>query len=477
MKNLALVCALASFASASENLIEIYKNRTFLHQNFIDQKSSFSIKLPENINTKDIDVTASCDLKEMILGEAEPIKDSDYEKYEGYQKKLQALTNKLTALDKKFEFLTVTNRLKESGIDSLKQDSDKFYDAVLQNLNESQTIKEEINEIKLKLGGFKVKNIRSLNLSFQCDPKFVKVSYPITLSVNLQNQISADTAGSQIEIVQNLLIKSSLNYDVANLTINLYPFAYSSNLVPPPFYPWYEGKPEPTPMKSMMSAAAMQESASLDMAQESLKRTYNADVQSDNMQSTLANVWKISNVNLKANEESVFVYDRQSVDAKFDIVIDGYSGSNAYIRAKFTPNKSVETASTIFKIDGINVGRASNFSSDPSDESSVYFGKNELISVKKEKNSNFTKESFFGAKSKILESYNYTIKNNSKSIWNLTLLEKVPVSTHESVSVAIKNNPKENDVSKRGEVSWQFELKPSESKSIEFAYELTRPSR
>ena len=54
--------------------------------------------------------------------------------------------------------------------------------------------------------------------------------------------------------------------------------------------------------------------------------------------------------------------------------------------------------------------------------------------------------------------------------------ERAPVSAHESVSVSMKNDPKESELDKEGRVTWKFALKPNGSKEINFAYELTKPS-
>ena len=51
MREIALVSAFALIASAESNLIEIYKNASFIHQNFTDQKSEFSLNLPSSLRT------------------------------------------------------------------------------------------------------------------------------------------------------------------------------------------------------------------------------------------------------------------------------------------------------------------------------------------------------------------------------------------------------------------------------------------
>ena len=104
----------------------------------------------------------------------------------------------------------------------------------------------------------------------------------------------------------------------------------------------------------------------------------------------------------------------------------------------------------------------------------MYFGKNSLISVKKTRVKNFSKDSFFSSKTSSLQAYEYEIKNGSKQAQNIELIERVPVSSHEKVSVKMQNSPKETSVSERGEVSWKFALAPGESKKVTFFYEISK---
>ena len=70
MREIALVSAFALAASAESNLIEIYKNASFIHQNFSNQKSEFSLNLPDFVELEDIDVAALCELLSLNLNEA-----------------------------------------------------------------------------------------------------------------------------------------------------------------------------------------------------------------------------------------------------------------------------------------------------------------------------------------------------------------------------------------------------------------------
>ncbi|WP_169785217.1 DUF4139 domain-containing protein [Campylobacter curvus] len=470
MKAAVLSSTLAICALADENLIEVYANRVFLHQSFMDQKSSFSLNLPEPVTLNDIDVSASCEVRSLKLNEREIVKDDDYVEVEKAKKELVRLKNKLSALSSKSKFLSDFSLGKEvQDIAVLKDNSGKFYNLMLENFSEISAIEEAMNDLNSKIQKYSPKYFVRLDLSFECGPKFVKVSYPVNVDLRLQNKILADTANKKINIIQGLVVKNPLSQDLNNLTIALYPFAYSSNLSPSHFYPWYEGKDEPM----LEVAAAPMANEAYDMASAKFGRSAK-EVQGQNFQSTLSNSWRIKNVNLKSNEEGSFVYDKQNLDAKFDIFIDGYGASNAYVRAKFTPLKSVEYADTTIKIDGVNIAKTQGIKVLPSEENSIFFGKNDLISVKKEKINDFTKESFFGNNSSTTEAYKYTVKNGSNLAWNVTLQERLPISTHEDIKVSTKNTPKENGIDREGRVSWDFELKANESKDIEFSYELTK---
>ena len=447
MKKIALISTLAALASAQSNLLEIYKNKSFIHQSFADQKSEFSLNLPEFVALEDIDVAASCELISLNLNEPKPLEDERYDKFKKAQNEFEELGNKVGALNAKNKFLNNFSAFKEQSVENLSADADKFYDITLKALAEASQAKKLLNDANLKMQELEreVVNFQKLDLKFECDPKQVKISYPVGVGVNLKNKISALVEKGKVEISQNLTLKNPLYTDLSNLTIALYPFYYSSNLTPEPFYPWYEGKAEP-----LLAAAPV--------AME------------------LANTWRIDNVSLKAGEEKSFSYDNQSLDAKFDLVIDGYGGANAYVRAKFKPERSVESSDAEFKIGDVNIGkRYVGYAA--GEEAEEFFGKNELVAVKKENNGEFTKESFFGSKNKISQGYKFIVKNGSKLAWDVVLQERAPVSAHESVSVSMKNDPKESELDKEGKVTWKFALKPNESKEINFAYELTRPGK
>ena len=272
MREIALVSAFALMASAESNLIEVYKNASFIHQSFTNQKSEFSLNLPDFVELEDIDVAASCELVSLNLNEAKPAENEAYAKFKQNEKELEELNDKLNALNSKNAFLNNFPAFKEQSVVNLDADGDKFYEAVLKNLAQISQTKKQIDELKKKMNAAEVKNFQKLDLKFECDPKQVKISYPVSVSVNLKNKIQADVAKGKVEISQNLTVTNPLGIDLNSLTIALYPFYYSSNLTPAPFYPRYEGKPKPRNMMPLAAAPMMEASADMAVARAPAKK-------------------------------------------------------------------------------------------------------------------------------------------------------------------------------------------------------------
>ena len=64
---------------------------------------------------------------------------------------------------------------------------------------------------------------------------------------------------------------------------------------------------------------------------------------------------------------------------------------------------------------------------------------------------------------------------SSKSV-DLTLVERVPVSTDEAVKVEIKGFDKK-DISKEGMVELKFSLAPKEEFKKEYSYKISKPKK
>lgn len=85
-----------------------------------------------------------------------------------------------------------------------------------------------------------------------------------------------------------------------------------------------------------------------------------------------------------------------------------------------------------------------------------------------------SKSSFFGNTKTTIRSWNYEITNSSNRAWEITLAERIPLSTSYDIKISDKSNDKAN-IDKEGKAEYKFSLKASEKKSINFGYEVSEP--
>jgi len=155
---LSVAAALAVNLSAQENSLEIYANSAFLYQNFGAQKSSFSVNVPEYLDIRSIEIAGSCEVRELSLGEIEPVKNAEFAKKEADEKSLRELSDRLVALKAQQRFLSDFASLKDRSLASLKADSQKIYDEVLLVAGEISKTDEQIGKLKEKISKYRMES-------------------------------------------------------------------------------------------------------------------------------------------------------------------------------------------------------------------------------------------------------------------------------------------------------------------------------
>jgi len=202
-----------------------------------------------------------------------------------------------------------------------------------------------------------------------------------------------------------------------------------------------------------------------------------ADMRVQRAETELAKIWKIDGINLEKGESKYITYDTQKIDANFSVFADFYGSLKAYNVASFELNDDLAPARTLFYVDGINIGSSHEFEMRTKEEASqLFLGQNELIELKKERLNKFKKSSLLGKERISEEGYEISVKNNSSKSVDLTLVERVPVSTDEAVKVEIKGFDKK-DISKEGRVELKFSLAPKEEFKKEYSYKISKPKK
>ncbi|MDG3582400.1 mucoidy inhibitor MuiA family protein [Galbibacter pacificus] len=109
------------------------------------------------------------------------------------------------------------------------------------------------------------------------------------------------------------------------------------------------------------------------------------------------------------------------------------------------------------------------------DTLNISFGKDQNITIKRERNKDLKSKKFLGSNKEQLVGWTITIKNNKSVPINLTIIDQVPVSNRKEIEVKVEklSNGKINP--QTGEVEWELFVKPTKTEKIDLNYSVTSP--
>lgn len=110
-----------------------------------------------------------------------------------------------------------------------------------------------------------------------------------------------------------------------------------------------------------------------------------------------------------------------------------------------------------------------------SDTLELSLGRDQKVTVKREKRKEFSKNRFLGDKKISSFSYRISIKNNHNMPINLELVDQVPISKNKEISIDIGELSKASHNEESGQLRWDLELSPSESNELNFGYNVKHP--
>ena len=110
-----------------------------------------------------------------------------------------------------------------------------------------------------------------------------------------------------------------------------------------------------------------------------------------------------------------------------------------------------------------------------SDTLEISLGRDKMVTIEREKESDFTEKSFLGNKKTASRLWKTTIKNNKSQPISMVVLDQVPVSTLEEIEVEVQSLSEGKHDVKTGEIKWEFKLAPSDTKLLELKYEVKYP--
>lgn len=470
--SLLLLASSSLFASIDIQSIDVFNNKTFVNQKIDVNKNS--VELLGQVRLDDI---------RFLVGKECKVNSSDIklENFKGDELTKQielvkdAINSKesgIKALKSNISFLEKTTL---SGKQDLKEASKFLKSEILDNYETIYKIEKELKKEKEKLNELNKKRANSrfsrLNYDISCS-KDISISYPIyKLFRNGFYEINYDSKLKKIDIKNSSFITQSTGVDFKNIDINLYTYNYVRTLKPNKFYPKYlDLYPEPV---AYARADVMMEAMPVKkMAKSSPKPTFAY------VEDTTKSFFKASNVTLLSGKKTEVIFAKDNYEAKDSLEIDGYSQSKPFYKVDFKSKRLYGVLNSKLYLDGTYIGRTNLGEIKKDKKSSIYFGENRFIHVKKELIKDMKEEPFFSLnKLKTQKLWSYKITNKQDKIQKITLLERVPVSKHEDIKVKLIGKTKEKKLDKNGKIYFEIELKPNESKTIEFGYEIEKPNK
>jgi uncharacterized protein (TIGR02231 family) len=149
----------------------------------------------------------------------------------------------------------------------------------------------------------------------------------------------------------------------------------------------------------------------------------------------------------------------------------------AYLTANITDwaKLSLQTGEATLYFENSFVGKSTLNVNQLKDTLSISLGTDNSILVKREKRKDFTSRKVIGANRTDTYSFLLTIRNNKSNPIEITLNDQIPVSSNSSINV----DPVEVSGGKldqqTGEIKWNLDIKPQETKQIVLTYSVKYP--
>lgn len=153
------------------------------------------------------------------------------------------------------------------------------------------------------------------------------------------------------------------------------------------------------------------------------------------------------------------------------------SGQDAFLTAELTTYENVlqvDGEATI-RLEGAYAGKTFLTPSAAEDTLRVNLGKDPGVGVKYALMKDQTKRKFIDGKQELTRGYEITIKNNKNTEITIDVLDQIPLSTDESMTIKLQKSDGADLDAKTGILRWQLKLKPGESVKKDFQYNIRYP--
>lgn len=149
----------------------------------------------------------------------------------------------------------------------------------------------------------------------------------------------------------------------------------------------------------------------------------------------------------------------------------------AYLTGNITDwaKQSLQSGEATLYFENTFIGKSSLNVNQLSDTLTLSLGTDNSILVKREKRKDFTSKKVIGANKTDIYSFLITIRNNKQNQIKITLNDQIPVSSNSGITVEAVELTNGRLNSQTGQVKWDLEIKPSETKQIVLTYSVKYP--
>jgi len=109
------------------------------------------------------------------------------------------------------------------------------------------------------------------------------------------------------------------------------------------------------------------------------------------------------------------------------------------------------------------------------DTLSVSLGTDNSILLKREKRKDFTSTKILGSNKTETYSFEITVRNNKQDAVRISVLDQIPISTNSGIEVSASELSGGKHNSQTGEIQWNLEIKPQETRKLILTYSVKYP--
>jgi uncharacterized protein (TIGR02231 family) len=149
----------------------------------------------------------------------------------------------------------------------------------------------------------------------------------------------------------------------------------------------------------------------------------------------------------------------------------------AYLTANITDwaKLSLQSGEATLYFENSFVGKSTLNVNQLTDTLTLSLGTDNSILVKREKRKDFTSKKVIGTNKTEIYSFLLTVRNNKAGSIKITLNDQIPVSSNSGITVEAVELTGGKHNSQTGEIKWDLEIKPQETKQIILTYSVKYP--